>query len=910
MDFVRVDNAFSPTVPRPGAMLIGTKLLIPPSHGKVLPRPHLIDRLSAGKDRRLIVITGVAGSGKTSLACQWIRRDDIRTAWYSLDGTDNESDLFFRYLLASLADTTGDLACAIGPWLQEQRRFTPREVISFLVEILTPIGHDLYLVLDDYHLITSPEIHEALVSFLNYMPPRMHMVVISRSAVPIPLSRFRVRGQVVEISADDMMFTEKETERFFAEIMPVNLTPEEIHDLARYTEGWVGGLQLFGLSLKDRRSPEDLGDHLGRISKETTGYLIEEVVDTQPERIRTFLRATALLDRFNVDLCREITGFPDAADILEYVYRNNLFLIPLDGERTWYRYHHLLSEAIRKETGSSISAGACEVHRKAALWFATNGYLEDAFRHAFSSGDFDFAADLLEDYLPVLQECYEAASGLRWLARLPHNIFLQRTLLRLYECRLKIESLQLLDIEAVLQDIEEAGERAFARYEGSKKSLCRDLLAYLKYVLPYYYDPENTDVEKLSEIADGAFAENRTLAGFIKIVVAGHYLYRGDPCPASQALQDSAGVVFSSENLWTRMCWYKQAAHSEKLQGRLQRVDAISREAFAYLDRRGVPDIPLKFMVHLPLGWVSYFRNDLKTALQYALTGSRYMEETKSAIGLLEGYHLLALVYLAADELRSMDLYLGKMQETAKSAVSPNLQALADAVAARLSMSSGDMYRAEQWARKRRLTLDEPFSYRYVHECMAQADLLFHRQQHKELLEMLSRLRNLCASRNLMEVVLDIDLLESGAHLMSGNRDEAVKAIMRPIAFGEPNGYLRPFVNYRSVVTKILNTPNLVAPQCRVNESPYCRDILAACGTTGNEVLHPQKLAGKKDRDLTPREMEILTLIAAGYRNKEIAAKVYVTVDTVKAHLKHIFEKLSVETRVQAVRRARDLGFV
>ncbi len=403
-------------------MFISTKLHMPPVKPELLLRGHLVGHLTEGQDRRLIVISGVAGSGKTSLVCQWIAQNGLLAAWYSLDRTDNESDLFFRYLFKTLIAAEKRLAATLGPLLDQQRPLSGKEITPLLIESLMGIAQDIYVVLDDYHLIQSGEIHDTLSYLLDYMPPRVHIVFLSRYALPISLGHFRVRNQITEIAASDMQFSEEETAGYFSKIMSVDLSSDEVRELVRYTEGWVGGLQLLGLSLKNNRTFRDLGDILKRACREMADYLVDEVVRIQPPKVETFLRATVLLGRFNADLCREVTGLPDAAEIIDYLYRNNLFLTPLDGERIWYRYHHIFSEAIRKQAMATSAPMFRDVQRRAALWFAANGYLEDAFRHAFSSEDFEFTADLLEEYLLGLPDESGYAGGARWLTKIPYHI--------------------------------------------------------------------------------------------------------------------------------------------------------------------------------------------------------------------------------------------------------------------------------------------------------------------------------------------------------------------------------------------------------------------------------------------------------------------------------------------------------
>ncbi len=886
-------------------MLITTKLRMPPVKSTMLPRKHLIDRLSAGKDRRLIVISGIAASGKTSLVSQWINDNNLSAAWYSIDKTDNESDLFFRYLVAALARSDNNLAISIRSWLNEPRQFTAGETIPFLIEVFSDHPGDIYLVLDDYHLIHSKAIHDALSYLLDYIPPKLHVVMLSRYAVPILLGHFRVRNQIVEITASDMQFTEEETTRFFTEIMPLQISTDDIKDLARYTEGWAGGLQLFALSLKDKRTLHDLDNILNRACQETTDFLIDEVVQAQPEKIQTFLRATALLDRFNANLCREVTGFNDAAEILDYLYRKSFFLIPLDAEHMWFRYHHLLSEAIRKMVKNSFPAIYGDIQRKAAFWFAIRGYAEDAFRHAFSSEDLEFAADLLEDYLLFVPDHSGYGAGMRWIAKVPHHILNKRVLLRLHDCGQKVESFKLAEVEETLRDIEAHLPKAMRCYKGEKRTLCQDLFTFFTYMIRYYYkDPKGADVDRLGEAYHMISRQNKQFAGYIKIFIALSCLVQGNPRDAAEALKDASAAIFSTESIWARILWYRLSAVVEGFQGNLNRSEAICQEALDMLEYRGMSYTPLRFPLYLPKAWNSYYRNDLAAAKEYASSAIAYCERTRLARDVMEGGLLLSLVCLTGGDMDGMESSMKKVRQAVKE-LDVDLGLSVDVWSARLSMLRGNLREACRWADQRKVSIKEPFSMCLARECTIQAEIWFRQGLYHETARMLEGLRTLCSDRNLMIVVLDIDLLYS-ATLYALNDHEGAKTTMeQALRFAETEGYVRPFVNYSLYISPLLLE---MAKDCgRGRESSFLFTLMECCGITVGHTgaskrgLRPVAIGG-----LTNREVEILTLMAMGCRNKEIANKTFVSPNTIKTHIQHIFEKLHVTTRAQAIRSFLD----
>ena len=766
----------------------------------MVDRKNLLDRLSRGRDARLFVISGVAGSGKTSLVCQWILRDRLPVVWYSLDQMDNDLTVFFRYLVSGFASADYRLVPASADILEGKRVAHP-DLMARLIERLVDVPEDLYLVLDDYHFVSLGEIHDALAYFLDHVPARIHVVITSRAGIPFFLAHFKVRNQVVEISASDIRFTEKETKEFFTEVIPVKLTAEDLQDVSRHTEGWVGGLQLLGLSLRDKETPGDIGSMLARISREAADYIVDEVIRPQEARLAALLRATALLDRFNADVAAEITGMKDAGDLLDRAYRSNLFLIPLDESHAWYRYHHLFSQAVRERAKLSSPDLMASVYKKAALWFTRNDYSEDAFRNALASGDFDFAADLMEDHLLLLIDQYGRASGVTWLARLPQKIAARHPLLQLHECHIKMESFQLTEVEAIVRDIERDETEAFSRYEGAKKEFALDLFTYVKNALRYYYrDPAHADRERLNRASETISPANKPFAGWIKILVSLSYMFDGRPSASEAALKEASSLVFPSANWFTKILWFRMVAGTERVRGRLRRSEAILRQAFELIEQKAMSDTSLKFLLYLPMAWVAYHRNDLEKALEYATGAARYGERTAFRRDNVEGNLLLSLIHLARGDEEEERRCTRKMLQATKDVEVSEISVSAEPWLVRLSLARGEMQYAARWLQERKLSWDEPFSSRFVDESIAQAELLYRQRRYREAEQTLERLRSLCFDHNMMEAVLAVDVFRCAVFRALKERERARNIMEKALAFGESEGYLRIFVDYAPFV--------------------------------------------------------------------------------------------------------------
>lgn len=884
-------------------MLIKTKLKVPPLRSGMVDRRRLTKTLTAGRKNRLLLITGQAGSGKTSLACQWIHNARLSVVWYSLDESDNEGDLFFRYLLTGLATQHPRLSELFAPLLQGTKRLTIKDVLPPLVDFATAFSEDRYLVLDDYHLITSDEVHDAVSSLLNYLPSNLHLVLISRLEPPFSLSALKVRDQVMQISATDLMFTEKEGEEFLSGTMALNLTAEQMKEFTNRAEGWIGGLQLLGLSFREAERPTDLLKVLDSASKATAQYLIEEVISVQPERVRLLLRDTIFLNRFNADLCRSITGIEETEEILDYLHSINLFLIPLDAEHRWYRYHHLFSEAVRARARSENPRLASQVYRQAALWFAANHYLEDAFQHAFASRNYAFAGDLMEDYLYLLLERYENASVQRWLSKLPYGIFMERPLLRLDECSLKVVSHQLEDVQATITNLENQQAEITGRYDGIKKTRFRNTLAYLKYTLPYHRDPITADIAAMKK-GISAIPRDADLSGAtIDSTFVWCCLNQGDMKAAEKTLEQGRQGVLASRSIFRKIMWFKALADFERWSGRLARSEAAIEKALSMVDREDLAETPLRFFLYLPLAWLYYLRNDLQKAIEHADMSRRYAEQARYTTEILGDSFLLALLYNAAGRPEEAAPHVATVRSATRTG-SPGSIMLHEAFMAYISAVSGDVSSVEKWAEQRQPSADDRFSICLIFECLAYARLLYLQRRFAESCLVLQTIGNKCAERGMLHGVIQAEVLKSASLHAMGNRRQAKTAIEKVIPLAEREGYFRPFVDCWPLA------PTLFVDVARDSSSPHLAAVLRACGFQDETTPDAHQTIKGLRQALTPRETEILKLIAAGYKKGEIAGRAFVSPDTVKTHTRHIFEKLDAKTKAEAIYRARQSGII
>ena len=396
--------------------LLATKLLIPPARRHAVLRPRLRERLNTGLQRKLTLVSASAGFGKTTLLGDWLREGGHAAAWLSLDAGDNEPGRFLTYLVSALQAIAPSLGSGVLAALRSPQPPALEALLTLLLNELAAFDQSVLLVLDDLHVIVEPLLLEALSFVIEHLPPNGHLVIATREDPPLPLARLRVRDQLIELRAQDLRFTHAEAEAFLHQTMGLRLSSEHVTQLETRTEGWAAGLQLAALSLRGQADAEAFIGAFSGSHPFVWDYLFEEVLERQPETIQTFLLRTSILDRLCGSLCEAVLGEGDGDAMLAQLERANLFLVPLDHERRWYRYHHLFGELLRKRQSRGDLA---DLHRRASDWYASNGLDLDALHHAAAANDISRAARLVEGNGMPLHFRGAVAPVLSWLATLP-----------------------------------------------------------------------------------------------------------------------------------------------------------------------------------------------------------------------------------------------------------------------------------------------------------------------------------------------------------------------------------------------------------------------------------------------------------------------------------------------------------
>jgi LuxR family transcriptional regulator, maltose regulon positive regulatory protein len=905
--------------------ILTTKLFAPPPRPEVVLRSRLIKRLNEGLRCKLTLISAPAGFGKTTLVSEWTAGCKLPVAWLSLDEADNDLSRFLTYLIAALQRIVPKIGEGALSAIQSPQPPPCESILTNLLNEITLVTDNFILVMDDYHVLDAKPVDDAVTFLLEHQPPQMHLVIATREDPHLPLARLRVRGQLTELRAADLRFTPAEAAEFLNQVMGLKLLEEDIAALETRTEGWIAGLQLAAISMQGNKDVsgfirEFAGDH-----RYIMDYLIEEVLQNQPEPIRRFLLQTSILDRLNGSLCDAVTGKDEGHERLEALQRGNFFVIPLDNKRNWYRYHHLFADVLRMHLIAEQPDQVSVLRRRASEWFEHNGSMNDAIHHALAAGDFTRAAYLIELIMPVMRLSRQFATLLGWLKTLPDELVRVRPVLSLGYALASMSCGENLAVEPRLRDAE--------RW------------------LNLQEQPESPTAGMI--VVDKE--EFRRLPGMIALIRAGQSLARGDmpeTVKYAQRVLDLApdddllmlGGAASQLGLvaWTggdlesarhlnadgmekvRQAGYISPAIGAALsladiqitQGRLREAMKTFERALQWATQPGAPVLPGAADMHVGMSSLYYEHNDLKTATQHLLTSQ--------ALGELAGlpqnpYRWRAAMARIKQTLGDPDGALELLDQAERlydGNFSPNVRPVASRKT-RVWVSMGRLDEALNWVRKQGLSVENELGYlsEFDHITLARVLLALYQNNRaestiSEVLNLLERLRKAAEKGARMGSAIEILVLQAIAFQAKGDLPAALLPLRNALELAEPEGYVRIFIDEGARMQQLLRQ----ASECNILPDYTGRLLAAFEDETKNfndNQDQPTTAPGQPfNEPLSQRELEVLKLMAQGLSNREIGERLFLALDTVKGHNRLIFGKLQVQRRTEAVARARGLGLI
>ena len=913
--------------------LLRTKLYIPPIRSNLVARPRLIEQLNKGLSHKLTLISAPAGFGKTTLLSTWITHCQQPVAWLSLDEADNDPTRFLRYFIAALQTIEGNIGAGALSLLQAPQPPPTESILTVLLNDMTTISDNFALVLDDYHVIQAQSVNKLLTFLLNHLPPQIHLIITSRFDPSLPLARLRGRGELIELRAPALRFTSTEAATFLNQVMTLNLAAEDINTLEIRTEGWIAGLQLVALALQGRADTTAFIQAFTGSHRFVLDYLVEEVLQRQPEPVRTFLLQTAVLNRLHSTLCNAVTGQENGTEMLATLERSNLFIVPLDNERQWYRYHHLFADVLQAHLTAAQPNQAPKLHQRASHWYEQHHLPVEAIHHAFAAEDFERAASLIQRAWPIMRQSYHETTLLNWVSALPDASLRTRPILSLYYA-LALLSIEPHTAETHLQDAEQwldaittMGKQSEAQPPATSmtqmnvvnKDEFQSLPGMIAVARAYHAGAiKNTsDTMTYAQQALNLLPEKAYLwRGSAAVLLGLTHWSHGDLEAAQQAIVDSLTIMQMTGNVTAAISTWYILADIKMAQGHLRQANRTSQQALKLAATHNQPIRQGTADIYVVLSELYREWNKLTIATEHLQTSKKLGQQAALQVTRHRWYIALAGIKEAQAELESA---LDLLDEAAHLQIrnpAPNIRPIA-AIKARIWIKQNRLTEALAWLLEQKLSIDDKLNYlrEFEHITMARVLIAQYRdsQDNKALhdaAKLLDRLLKAAEAGRRMKSRIEILILQTLIDYAQHATSSALEPLQQALKLAEPEGYVRLFIDEGTPMASLLSTAisHGIMPD-------YVGRLLTAFATEKQQQADkpPTSIPPTSQpliEPLSPRELEVLQLIAQGLSNREISQRLFLALDTIKGHNRRIYGKLQVQRRTEAVARARELGLL
>lgn len=918
--------------------ILATKLHIPSTRPELVPRPRLVERLNEGLHRKLTLLSAPAGFGKTTLLSEWIPQSPRCVTWLSLDEGDQESTRFWTYFIASLQGLRADLGNGALALLRSQQTPPITSILMTLINEVSAFQDDFAMVLDDYHAIDARPVDKGLTFLLEHLPPQMHLVIATREDPDLPLARLRAHGQLTELRAADLRFTPGEAATFLNQVMDLGLSAEEVASLETRTEGWIAGLQLAALSMQGREDVHGFikafaGDH-----RYIVDYLVEEVLERQPKHVRNFLHQTSTLDRLSGPLCDAVTGQEGGNELLETLERGNLFVVPLDDKRRWFRYHPLFADVLRAHLMEEQPDLIPILHRRAGEWYEQNGLSSDAIRHALAAEDFKWAADLIELAWSEMDRNRQSARWLGWVKALPDKVVRSRPVLSvgyawalLDRGKLEAGVTRLRDAEQWLELSSNTRESSAASPvemvvvdEEEFRSLPATIAAARAYHALATGDVPGT-VKYARRALDLIPVEDHLRRGTPDSLLALASWTSGDLESASQALADAITNFQLAGNTLFGITGAFILADIQITLGHLHQAFNTYQQSLHLAAEQGKSVQWGTADLYTGLGELYREWNDLEAAAEHLLKSKQLGEQSMLPRWRFRWCLAQARLKKSQGDLAGALQMLDEAERKYVRGPVPDVKPIA-AMKTRIWVAQGRMAEALGWARELGACPDDDLSYlgEFEHITLARVLISQYKGDHvdRSLLDamaLLERLLKAAEEGKRLGSVIEILVLQALAYEAKGNIPSAIGTLERALTLAEPEGYVRIFADEGVPMAHLLSK----AYSRRILLS-YTGKLLSAIKEDERKraeksylpsvqsLVEPEARPAKDVlvEPLSQRELEVLRLIAQGLSNREIGERLLLALPTVKGYSRTLFGKLQVKRRTEAVARARELGLL
>jgi len=906
--------------------LLTTKVYVPPLRSNHVPRARLLNRLEAGFDCKITLISAPAGFGKTTLISEWVDRNGLFTAWLSLDDGDNDPHRFLAYLIMALKNIQSDIGEEILDVLQSPKVPPVDELLAYLVNDLSGVSVPFVLVLDDYHLITEAEVHQVVTFLLENQPPQLHLVISGRADPPWPMARLRAQGEINELRTSDLRFTPEETIEFVHKVMGLELSVEEIRELDRRTEGWVAGIQMAALSMRGREDKQGFIRAFAGSHRYILDYLLEEVLDQQSPEVQNFLLKTSILERLTAPLCESVSGVEDAQSVLEWLERDNLFLNSLDDERRWFRYHQLFADLLRSRLDGTYPDLVPELHIQASQWFENNDLIGEAVRHAYLAADEERVIRIIENNALEMNYHGELNTLFSWLDDLPVDKVRSRPWLSVARAWAAVHAGELEDVDRFLQDVNFVLQAKEPSIDQDER---RHITGHVSAILAYnaWFDGDIPKSKELSQQALERLPETDYMARAWALLVHGAMLRSLGEYEASErvlveavSLSKTAGdIQFTVEAMW-------ELAVLQSRQGRLHDVLNNCQEALRLADehvRLGGQRLLVTGYTYARMGFIYYEWNVLDSALNYAQEAVILCRRWGMADAMIQSNQILARILRAKGEYSQSKKVIQETKQIA-SQISEWYTSMASASEAAYYLSIGDIRLALDWVEECGFNTNDAVEFHKIDSYILYAKILvFQRLLNSqevmdETLNLLRRLLDRAEESKAVRDNIEILIIQAISLQANGDDERALESLERAFFMSKPEKFVRIYIELGPPVERLL-----LMADARGMYIDYVKDLLDAIAQEKGKknileyplepVLITKAVTGFPSfpvDPLTDREMQILRLLAGTISIPDIADQKVIATSTVRSHIKSIYSKLDVHSRYEAVNKAKELDLI
>jgi LuxR family maltose regulon positive regulatory protein len=884
--------------------LLESKLQIPRGPRAAVARLRLSDMLEKRiGDYRVVLVSAPAGYGKTTLLSEWARASSLPVAWLSLTGEEQQVERFLRYLLAAWEKVQPDVRETRFGMLLESRMPEIDSVLAAFVNTANRVSDDLVFVLDDYHVVGEKAIHEALSFILDHLPEQVHFVLTSRIEPPLPMARYRAHGQLWEIGTEELSFTREEASKFLKKSMGLGLDQDNITDLHEKTEGWIAGLQLSALALRGKGVTKDAPLVSGR-QRFIADYLAEDVLERLPEEVQDFLLKTSLLDRLCGSLCSAVTGQVGADELLERLERENLFILSLDDEREWFRYHSLFAEFLHEALERRHPDEVMDLHRKAAGWYLQHDLPEPAISHALAGEDANRVIEIFDNYLVAKLAAGEIKLVAGWLESLPAAWYAAHPILGLAQAAFLFFT---GSFEAAAHRVDEVEQQLHSIKVEDKRGQIAMVNAFRCFVACVQNDLQQAEAyadQALQDLPQEDLGFRRGIYGALGDTYRQYGHWEAAKKNYLQALEfvHTPAVRVQSAHVFGAL------ADLNLRQGRLQKAAEYWRQALAAIgepENWGALPLPVIGWIYIRMGEILYEWNQLDQAWDQVEPGLERAELGGDVRAMIAGYLISSRIKLSEDETEAASEYLERARQLVEGAQFAEWSSRFERLQIEVWLAQDRLRAAVEWSDDA-LRGDERDSrpesvvahLTIARVLIIKGDL----PSIKQAKIMLDDLIQVATEEGRAGIVIEALALQALAYWRQGEQADALTALERALRLAEPESYIRVFVDLGLPMGRLLQEAH-----SRSVMPDYVDRLLGALGAGMTEL---EKAETALPESLTPREREVLELIAAGLTNREVAEQLVVSPETVKKHSGNIYGKLGVSNRTEAVARARELGML